>query len=82
LQLVDEALYERVHKEVFERIASEASKVAQKNKRSLISEREIEAAVDRIVPGQLSLYGKNEGRKAIAKYEPKRTRVSTIPLKP
>jgi len=40
--------------DIFERIASEASKLASYNKKSTISSREIQTAVRLILPGELS----------------------------
>ena len=40
--------------DIFERIASEASKLASYNKKSTISSREIQTSVRLILPGELS----------------------------
>ncbi|KAJ3299799.1 histone H2B [Borealophlyctis nickersoniae] len=55
--------------DIFERIASEASKLASYNKRSTISSREIQTAVRLILPGELSRHAVSEGTKAVTKYQ-------------
>uniref|UniRef100_A0AC35U1U6 Histone H2B n=2 Tax=Rhabditophanes sp. KR3021 TaxID=114890 RepID=A0AC35U1U6_9BILA len=54
--------------DVFERIAGEASKLAQYNKKSTISSREIQTAVRLVLPGELSKHAVSEGTKAVTKY--------------
>ena len=54
--------------DVFERIASEASRLAHYNKRSTISSREIQTAVRLILPGELAKHAVSEGTKAVTKY--------------
>ncbi|CEF66522.1 Histone H2B family and Histone core domain and Histone-fold domain-containing protein [Strongyloides ratti] len=54
--------------DVFERIASEASKLAHYNKKSTISSREIQTAVRLILPGELAKHAVSEGTKAVTKY--------------
>jgi hypothetical protein len=53
---------------VFERIASEASKLATYNARSTITSREIQTAVRLILPGELSKHAISEGTKSVAKF--------------
>lgn len=48
-----------------ERIASEASRLAQYNKRSTISSREIQTAVRLLLPGELAKHAVSEGTKAV-----------------
>jgi len=48
--------------------ASEASKLAQYNKKSTISSREIQTAVRLILPGELSKHAISEGTKGVTKY--------------
>ncbi|TPX48742.1 hypothetical protein SeMB42_g00334 [Synchytrium endobioticum] len=55
--------------DIFERIATEASKLASYNKRSTISSREIQTAVRLILPGELSKHAVSEGTKAVTKYQ-------------
>ncbi|KAJ3126101.1 histone H2B [Nowakowskiella sp. JEL0407] len=55
--------------DIFERIASEASKLASYNKRSTISSREIQTAVRLILPGELAKHAVSEGTKAVTKYQ-------------
>ncbi|KAK4053280.1 histone H2B [Microbotryomycetes sp. JL221] len=54
--------------DIFERIASEASKLASYNKKSTISSREIQTSVRLILPGELSKHAISEGTKAVTKY--------------
>uniref|UniRef100_A0A3Q2YD55 Histone H2B n=1 Tax=Hippocampus comes TaxID=109280 RepID=A0A3Q2YD55_HIPCM len=54
--------------DVFERIASEASRLAHYNKRSTISSREIQTAVRLLLPGELAKHAVSEGTKAVTKY--------------
>jgi len=54
--------------DIFERIATEASKLASYNKRSTISSREIQTAVRLILPGELAKHAVSEGTKAVTKY--------------
>ncbi|XP_077971204.1 histone H2B, gonadal-like isoform X2 [Styela clava] len=54
--------------DVFERIASEASRLAGYNKRSTISSREIQTAVRLLLPGELAKHAVSEGTKAVTKY--------------
>ncbi|XP_046814689.1 histone H2B-like [Vespa crabro] len=54
--------------EVFERIATEASRLAHYNKRSTITSREIKTAVRLLLPGELSKHAVSEGTKAVTKY--------------
>ncbi|KAJ1352028.1 hypothetical protein KIN20_008215 [Parelaphostrongylus tenuis] len=54
--------------DVFDRIASEASRLAHYNKRSTISSREIQTAVRLILPGELAKHAVSEGTKAVNKY--------------
>ena len=52
--------------DIFERIASEASKLAAYNKRSTISSREIQTAVRLVLPGELAKHAVSEGTKVCA----------------
>ncbi|KAJ1352203.1 hypothetical protein KIN20_010159 [Parelaphostrongylus tenuis] len=54
--------------DVFDRIASEASRLAHYNKRSTISSREIQTAVRLILPGELAKHAVSEGTRAVNKY--------------
>ncbi|TWW75245.1 Histone H2B.1/H2B.2 [Takifugu flavidus] len=55
-------------KDIFERIASEASRLAHYNKRLTISSREIQTAVRLLLPGELAKHAVSEGTKAVTKY--------------
>ena len=54
--------------DIFERIATEASRLAQYGKRSILSSREIQTAVKLLLPGELSKHAISEGTKAASKY--------------
>eukprot|EP00095_Tigriopus_kingsejongensis_P006511 snap_masked-scaffold172_size289735-processed-gene-0.0 protein:Tk06511 transcript:snap_masked-scaffold172_size289735-processed-gene-0.0-mRNA-1 annotation:"PREDICTED: uncharacterized protein LOC103459387" len=54
--------------DIFERIASEASRLAHYNKRSTITSREIQTAVRLLLPGELAKHAVSEGTKAVTKY--------------
>ncbi|KAI5306557.1 histone H2B [Ascosphaera pollenicola] len=54
--------------DIFERVATEASKLAAYNKKSTISSREIQTAVRLILPGELAKHAVSEGTKAVTKY--------------
>ena len=54
--------------DTFERIASEAGRLARINKRGTLSSREIQTAVRLILPGELSKHAVSEGTKAVTKY--------------
>ncbi|CAF0779186.1 unnamed protein product [Brachionus calyciflorus] len=54
--------------DIFERIASEASKLSTHNGRSTISSREIQTAVRLLLPGELAKHAVSEGTKAVTKY--------------
>ncbi|XP_078284090.1 histone H2B 1/2-like [Rhinoraja longicauda] len=54
--------------DIFERIASEASRLAHYNKRATISSREIQTAVRLLLPGELAKHAVSEGTKAVTKY--------------
>uniref|UniRef100_T1J368 Core Histone H2A/H2B/H3 domain-containing protein n=1 Tax=Strigamia maritima TaxID=126957 RepID=T1J368_STRMM len=54
--------------DIFERIASEASRLARISKRSTLSSRDIQTAVRLVLPGELAKHAVNEGTKAVSKY--------------
>ena len=54
--------------DMFDRVASEASKLAKYNKKSTISSREIHTAVRLLLPGELAKHAVSEGTKAVTKY--------------
>ncbi|KAG6377476.1 histone-fold-containing protein [Boletus reticuloceps] len=53
--------------DIFERIATEASKLASYSKKSTIASREIQTAVRLILPGELSKHAISEGTKSVTK---------------
>ncbi len=54
--------------DIFERIATESSRLAQYNKKHTITSREIQTAVRLWLPGELSKHAVSEGTKAVTKY--------------
>eukprot|EP00121_Abeoforma_whisleri_P015797 Awhi_evm1s14530 len=54
--------------DIFGRVALEASKLAQYNKKSTINGREIQTAVRLLLPGELAKHAVSEGTKAVTKY--------------
>jgi histone H2B len=54
--------------DIFERIASEASRLTSHNARQTISSREIQTAVRLLLPGELAKHAVSEGTKAVTKY--------------
>lgn len=53
----------------FQRIATEASRLIQYNKRSTITSNDIQTAVQLVFPGELGKHAISEGIKAMVKYE-------------
>ena len=53
---------------IFERIAAEASKQAESNKKGTITSREVQSAVRILLPGELAKHAVSEGTKAVKKY--------------
>ncbi len=54
--------------DIFERIAAEASRLANYNKKSTITSREVQTAVRLLLPGELAKHAVSEGTKAVTKY--------------
>jgi histone H2B len=54
--------------DIFERIATEAGRLARYNKRQTITSREIQTAVRLLLPGELAKHAVSEGTKAVTKY--------------
>lgn len=54
--------------DLFERIATEAGRIAKYNKKATLSSREIQTAVRLILPGELAKHAISEGTKAIMKF--------------
>jgi len=55
-------------RDLFERIAAEAGRLARYNKRSTITSREIQTAVRLLLPGELAKHAVSEGTKAVTKF--------------
>eukprot|EP01127_Copromyxa_protea_P012901 TRINITY_DN33_c1_g1_i1.p2 TRINITY_DN33_c1_g1~~TRINITY_DN33_c1_g1_i1.p2 ORF type:complete len:129 (+),score=41.49 TRINITY_DN33_c1_g1_i1:54-440(+) len=54
--------------DIFERIATEAGRLARYNKRQTITSREVQTAVRLLLPGELAKHAVSEGTKAVTKY--------------
>lgn len=54
--------------DIFERIASESSKLAAYSKTKTLTSREIQTAVRLLLPGELAKHAVSEGTKAVTKY--------------
>jgi len=54
--------------DIFERIASEAGKLATYNKKATLSSREIQTGVRLMLPGELAKHAVSEGTKAVTKF--------------
>ena len=54
--------------DIFERIASEASRLTHYNKKHTLTSREVQTAVRLHLPGELSKHAVSEGTKAVTKY--------------
>ena len=54
--------------DIFERIATEARKLATYNKKATLSSREIQTAVRLMLPGELAKHAVSEGTKAVTKF--------------
>ena len=54
--------------DIFERIATEAGKLARFSKKSTLSSREIQTAVRLMLPGELAKHAVSEGTKAVTKF--------------
>ncbi|EZG89303.1 histone H2B [Gregarina niphandrodes] len=55
--------------DIFERLATEAVKLIQYNKKRTLSSREMQTSVRLLLPGELSKHAATEGAKAVEKYE-------------
>ncbi|XP_056253883.1 uncharacterized protein LOC130182767 [Seriola aureovittata] len=62
--------------DIFERIAGESSRLAQYNKRSTITSREIQTAVRLLLPGELAKHAVSEGTKAVTKYTSSKSKMA------
>merc|ERR550514_1514752 len=54
--------------DMFDKIASEASRLSSYNKKPTITSREIQTAVRLVLPGDLAKHAVSEGTKAVTKY--------------
>ncbi|GAB5032920.1 histone h2b [Nannochloropsis oceanica] len=54
--------------DIFDRLATEAGKLARYTKKSTLSSREVQTAVRLTLPGELAKHAVSEGTKAVTKY--------------
>ena len=54
--------------DIFERVATEAGRLARYNKKATLSSREIQTAVRLVLPGELAKHAVSEGTKAVTKF--------------
>jgi histone H2B len=54
--------------DIFEKIATESSKLVRYNKKHTLSSREVQTAVKLLLPGELAKHAVSEGTKAVTKY--------------
>jgi histone H2B len=54
--------------DMFERIMTDASKLARYNRRTTLTSREIQSAVRMVLPPELAAHAVSEGRKALEKF--------------
>eukprot|EP01083_Nonionella_stella_P087348 242962_1 len=54
--------------DLFEKVATEASKLCRINKTKTLSSREVQTAVRLLLPGELAKHAMSEGTKAVAKF--------------
>ena len=55
-------------KDIFERIAGEAGKLATYSKKATLSSREIQTAVRLMLPGEIAKHAVSKGTKAVTKF--------------
>ena len=54
--------------DIFGKLAGEAGKLVQYNKRQTLSSREVQSAVRLVLPGELAKHAVSEGTKAVTKF--------------
>ncbi len=54
--------------DTFDRLATEAVRLARYNKKSTLTSREVQTSVRLLLPGELSKHAVSEGTKAVTKY--------------
>ena len=54
--------------DIFDKIATEASRLARYNKKPTVTSREIQTAVRLVLPGELAKHAVSEGTKAVTKF--------------
>merc|ERR1712151_789041 len=55
--------------DIYERIATEATRLLRTSQKQTLSTREVETAVRLLLPGDLAMHAVQEGAKAVAKYK-------------
>ena len=54
--------------DIFEKVASESSKLVRYNNKHTLTSREVQTAVRLMLPGELAKHAVSEGTKAVTKY--------------
>ncbi len=54
--------------DIFEKVVSEAGRLARINSKSTLSSREVQTAVRLVLPGELAKHAVSEGTKAVTKF--------------
>ena len=54
--------------DIFEKVATESSRLVRYNKRHTLSSREVQTAVRLLLPGELAKHAVSEGTKAVTKF--------------
>ena|SRR3989338_8998011 len=68
--------------DIFERIASEAGRLARYNKKNTLTSREIQTAVRLILPGELAKHAVSEGTKSCTKFQTSHSQASQTEEEP
>ena len=55
--------------DTFDRVAAEAGRLVQYNKRRTMDARAVQAAVKLVLPGELAKHAEGEAQKAVAKFQ-------------
>lgn len=60
-------------KDIFEKMASESSRLCRYNKKATLSDREVQTACRLVLPGELAKHAIGEGQKSVVKYNASRS---------
>lgn len=62
------SIFDSFINDIYERIATEAGKLARYNKKATLSSREIQTAIRLVVPGELAKHAVSEGAQAVMRF--------------